>query len=612
MIQYNNFLIKREQSRTGSSFAECEKSRLKAKILMTLALLLTAVTGAWAQSTEPTEWNLTSQDGKAWTLAKMPASGIELQVEYYPESNIFLSKEALADKANIAVKNGETAVAFDDEGKSTTTVSEGNKVTATYSGTRKVKSVKAVKKGGAAGIVNPVVGQIIGSDGKNYDATATLPDGVTAVAMIAYVGDDAETSPTNTAFKNGLALALSDADTKTWCSQTDATCLGTQYDGTKFNDLAGIANTDALVNQTGHTHDAANAARGYNGGTHPTGTSAWFLPSAGQWDKMATAAIGNLKTNAGLQGYYWSSTERTAAGAWYFDSGGSGSWSSSYKYNDRLVRACLAFDITEWDLTSQDGKTWTLDKMPGSDIELQVEYYAESNLFLGKEALADKANIAVKNGETAVTFDDEGKSTTTVSEGNTVTAKFTGKKVIGMTVTKRVSLVYPITISKVTDEAYIGSVVAADGYVYATLDDVDNASKTAVAKICYVGSETGDATYKHGLALALYDVSDTKVWCPNSNKICLGSQYTTVAEAKGDLAGIANTDVLVGHTGHTHDAASAARGYNGGTHPTGTSEWFLPSVGQWDKMATAVGDYGKLGLNSGNYWSSTEIDAGNA
>ena len=48
MIQYSNFLIKREQSRAGSRFAECEKSRLKAKILMTLALLLTAVTGAWA------------------------------------------------------------------------------------------------------------------------------------------------------------------------------------------------------------------------------------------------------------------------------------------------------------------------------------------------------------------------------------------------------------------------------------------------------------------------------------------------------------------------------------------------------------------------------------
>ena len=57
MIQYNNFLMKREQSRAGSRFAECEKSRLKAKILITLALLLTAVTGAWA--TEPKVINST-------------------------------------------------------------------------------------------------------------------------------------------------------------------------------------------------------------------------------------------------------------------------------------------------------------------------------------------------------------------------------------------------------------------------------------------------------------------------------------------------------------------------------------------------------------------------
>ena len=196
------------------------------------------------------------------------------------------------------------------------------------------------------------------------------------------------------------------------------------------------------------------------------------------------------------------------------------------------------------------------------------------------------------------------------TKGTTVTATYSGtKKVIGMTVTKRVSLAYPIVISEVTDEAYIGSVVAADGYVYATIDDVDNASKTAVAKICYVGSETGDATYNHGLALALSN--DTKQWCPAGKK-CLDSQYTTVAEAKGDLAGIANTDALVGHAVHIHAAASAARGYNSGTHPYGTSEWFLPSVGQWDKMATAVGDYGKLGLNLGYYWSSTEGDAENA
>ena len=318
---------------------------------MTLALLLTAVTGAWAQSTEPTEWSLTPDaDKKVWTLTNMPANNIELQVEYYAESNIFLGKEALKDKANISVLNGSTAVTFDDAGKSTTTVMEGNTVTAKFTG-KKVIGMTVAKKA-ASLIVNPVVGQIIGSDGKNYDANAILPSGVTKVAMIAYVGNDAETSTT---YNHGLALALEDvsATNMNWCSQTSVTCLGTQYvydneSITWFNDLAGIANTDALVNHTGHTHDAASAARDYNSGTHPAGTSAWFLPSAGQWNKMATAAgnYANLKTNAGLKGgdssAYWSSTECDAEHAWFFfpEFGG---WNLNNKGGGNLVRACLAF-----------------------------------------------------------------------------------------------------------------------------------------------------------------------------------------------------------------------------------------------------------------------------
>lgn len=189
------------------------------------------------------------------------------------------------------------------------------------------------------------LGKVIGADGKIYaDATAASAASTTAVAMIAYVGNDAETSPTNTAFKNGLALALSDvSSTKSWCSQKSATCLGTQYDNsTKFNDLAGIANTDALVNHTGHTHAAASAARDYNSGTHPTGTSVWFLPSAGQWNKMI-GSTGLGLSNLGLQksAYYWSSSERNANDAWLFTS--LGDWGSGHKDNVIQVRACLAF-----------------------------------------------------------------------------------------------------------------------------------------------------------------------------------------------------------------------------------------------------------------------------
>ena len=96
---------------------------------------------------EPTEWSLTPDEtGKTWTLAKMPASNIELQVEYFAESNLFLSKDALADKTNIAVKAGDLGVQFGDDGKSANTVTEGTPMTVKFNGTKKLLGMKAAKK----------------------------------------------------------------------------------------------------------------------------------------------------------------------------------------------------------------------------------------------------------------------------------------------------------------------------------------------------------------------------------------------------------------------------------------------------------------------------------
>ena len=123
---------------------------------------------------------------------------------------------------------------------------------------------------------------------------------------------------------------------------------------------------------------------------------------------------------------------------------GEGGYESTYS-SRKVFYSCLdgqrifiTTEITEWDLTSQDGKNWILDKMPANDIELQVEYYAESNLFLSEDALADKANISVTAGDLGVQFGDDGKSANTVMEGQTVTVKYTGsKKVIGVKAEKK-------------------------------------------------------------------------------------------------------------------------------------------------------------------------------
>ena len=136
-------------------------------------------------------------------------------------------------------------------------------------------------------------------------------------------------------------------------------------------------------------------------------------------------------------------------------------------------------------------------------------------------------------------------------------------------------LTYPVALSAVTSD-YVGSVVTTDGNVYATAKDATDAGKTAVAKICYVGT-TGDATYNHGLALALAD------------------------EGKMDWS----------------TAGTTCSGKNTSTPITG-AKWLLASKDQWNNMITAAGGYtalrdgftsvGGSNLDSEYYWSSTEYD----
>lgn len=198
------------------------------------------------------------------------------------------------------------------------------------------------------------VGKVIGADGRIYaNASAAEAAKTTAVAMICYVGN-AGTADASSATYKGLALALTDANNGSevaWCSHWSGTCLDTQYDNaTRGNDMAGIANTYALVSHATHTHNAASAARNYNSGTHPTGTSEWFLPSVGQWNKMITASGGykTLRTNASLKSdvdtNYWSSTEAKASSksAWgysfYVDN-----WGPCLTNYSFYVRSALAF-----------------------------------------------------------------------------------------------------------------------------------------------------------------------------------------------------------------------------------------------------------------------------
>ena len=173
-------------------------------------------------------------------------------------------------------------------------------------------SVAVAEATPALSITSPSVGQVIGSDGKNY-AAASVPSGVTKVAMIAYVSGS-----------NGLAIALADESGSMNWSTAKSTCE---------------AKTPA-----------------FTGGT-------WKLPSLDEWKNMLTYdniletyTNHNLQTALSTAGgnslqdwmYYWSSTDyvsdNTQACDVKFQSGEANFSNESKTYTSgMLVRAVLAF-----------------------------------------------------------------------------------------------------------------------------------------------------------------------------------------------------------------------------------------------------------------------------
>ena len=141
----------------------------------------------------------------------------------------------------------------------------------------------------ALNITSPSVGQVIGSDGKNY-AAASVPTGVTKVAMIAYVSGS-----------NGLAIALADEGKLNWAT-AKSTCE---------------AKTPAFTNGT------------------------WHLPSQAEWNNMFSANGGDEERCYGLN-----AAINTAGGTALLE-GGTGYWSSTPD-GSKANYVYLIIDVADW------------------------------------------------------------------------------------------------------------------------------------------------------------------------------------------------------------------------------------------------------------------------
>ena len=150
-------------------------------------------------------------------------------------------------------------------------------------------------------LTTPKVGEVIGNDGKNY-AYASLPDGVTAIAIINYVSGE-----------NGLALALTDEGAMDWFAAS-STCA---------------AHTPAFSNGTWRL----------------PGNTDWenMISGAGSYDALRTSFEGVGGTNLLQDTSYWSANQNSITHAYAYDFFYKIQSSNNSKYTSFNVRACLAF-----------------------------------------------------------------------------------------------------------------------------------------------------------------------------------------------------------------------------------------------------------------------------
>ena len=134
------------------------------------------------------------------------------------------------------------------------------------------------------------------------------------------------------------------------------------------------------------------------------------------------------------------------------------------------------------------------------------------------------------------------------------------------------------------------------------IKQIATACTTAVAKICYVGSDNGEAApYNHGLALALSDASGYIKW--RTSNIDAGH----TKQSSNSFTSESGLQYNATHNTDENPAFKAAINHSTAA-PTGCSAWFLASGYQWQLMFTAIGS-NNLGMASDYYWSSSERNA---
>jgi hypothetical protein len=269
---------------------------MKKRILSMLVLLAAVVTGAVAQTTYKVSVKEGTEDATSW-------QGKAGEGEYQA-----LPLEGVAANTAVSVK---------------------------YNGTKKVKSVKAVKKAAApaytllSAATTSDYGKVVCAAGHLHDAKTAVPTGCTAVGIL---GKVTETG-------HGLILALQDATQQSWNTINGWTSV-TTYAGTTLKQLPDDAARGA--NLTSYTTLGSTTVSNWCV-AQKSDYEAIFtnLGSTGtSFDANVNAYITTGVGGTAMASYYWSASLDEDGWGWSF---WDPYWNGGNKGNPRSLRPVLGF-----------------------------------------------------------------------------------------------------------------------------------------------------------------------------------------------------------------------------------------------------------------------------
>ena len=258
-----------------------------------LVLLVAVVSGAVAQTTYKVSVKEGTEDASSWTIAPAEAT--------------------------------------------TTGVAAGTTVTATYSGTKKVKSVKAVKQAYTllSAATTSDYGKVVCAAGHLHLAKTAVLTGCTAVGIL---GKVTETG-------HGLILALQDATSQSWNTINGWTSV-TTYAGTTLKQLPDNAARGGLTSYTtlGSTtvSNWCVAQKSDYEAIFTNLDSTTGDDDGNTYDVNVNTYITTRVGGTAISGWYWSATDHVTEtdASWTFESA---NWYWQWRNNTNNLRPVLGF-----------------------------------------------------------------------------------------------------------------------------------------------------------------------------------------------------------------------------------------------------------------------------